>query len=44
LDKLDLIMLAIKFEQAGEPELAAICEKAARYLEEKEKSAAERSA
>ena len=44
MDKLDLWLLAVEFAKADEPELAASCEKAAKYLAEKEKSAAERSA
>ena len=44
MDELDLWLLAIEYTKANEPELAMICWKAAQYLEEKEKSAAERSA
>ena len=43
-DKLELMFMAIAYERVGESKLASICEKAARYLDEKEKSAAERSA
>lgn len=44
MDKLDLWLLAIEFAKADEPELAMICWKSAFYLEQKEKSTAERSA
>lgn len=45
LDKLELMMMAIEYEQIGEHELALICEKTAHYLDQKEKRHAnERSA
>ena len=37
MDKIDLMLLAIEYERNGEPELTAICEKSALYLDQKEK-------
>jgi hypothetical protein len=44
MTKTELMHMAELYDQHGEPELAKICLKSAKYMDQKEKSADERSA